>query len=320
MWEYQNHFKKQGQSIGQLDRIEVMVLLDLIGAANPRFVNFFPSTQDLFVRLSDIERSLSDGNVLDGQSGYMFLRRNSYSTIDDDHRPFMKKGELMKKKHTETDYLTRTFYIFAWGSFTFEMICQRSRFSYVVKLLSIYLPIHLFFLRWITFCKDGPKWTSIVTQTGLGWLVSSLKMIQWIDLSYLYQAGSLHLLPSSSIHTFRVPTFLSKAFFAVLSSAIHTIWPAHPSLIALMNLMIVSVLKMFVISCLVFILHTPFNVHVYCFYPALWCHHSFLHLQNILRASLNNFGKWKFLLFFLRCSHSSPYYHSLSTAMAHNRW
>lgn len=93
MWDSQSHLK-QGQSIRQLDRIEVMVLLDLIGAANPQFVNFFGSTQDLFVRLSDIERSLIDGNVLDGQQGYMFVRRNSYSTIDDDHKPFMRKSKL----------------------------------------------------------------------------------------------------------------------------------------------------------------------------------------------------------------------------------
>lgn len=91
MWESQNHLK-QGQSIRQLDRIEVMVLLDLIGATNPQFVNFFRSTQDLFVRLSDIERSLIDGNVLDGQPRYMFVRRNSYSTIDDDHKPFMQRS------------------------------------------------------------------------------------------------------------------------------------------------------------------------------------------------------------------------------------
>lgn len=91
MWDYQNHLK-QGQSIRQLDRIEVLVLLDLIGAANQQFVNFFRSTQELFVRLSDIERSLIAGNVLDAQSSDMFVRRNAFSTIDDDHRPFMEKG------------------------------------------------------------------------------------------------------------------------------------------------------------------------------------------------------------------------------------
>lgn len=92
MWEDQTHLRL-GQPIRQLDRIEVMVLLDLIGAANPQFVNFFPSTKDLFIRLSDIERSLIDGNVLEGQPRNMFVRRNSFSTIDDDHRPFMQKSE-----------------------------------------------------------------------------------------------------------------------------------------------------------------------------------------------------------------------------------
>lgn len=92
LWDGKTHLKG-GQSIKQLDRIEVMVLLDLIGAANSQFVNFFRSTQGLFVRLSDIERSLVAGNVLDGQQNEIFVRRNSYSTIDDDHRPFLQKGK-----------------------------------------------------------------------------------------------------------------------------------------------------------------------------------------------------------------------------------
>ncbi|KAG4070866.1 hypothetical protein HA402_011092 [Bradysia odoriphaga] len=91
MWDSQNHLA-QGRTIKPLDRIEVMVLLDLIGAANSNFVNFFSSTQALFSRLSDIERSLLDGNVLDGQPRHMFIRKNSHSTIEDDHTPFMQKG------------------------------------------------------------------------------------------------------------------------------------------------------------------------------------------------------------------------------------
>lgn len=98
MWDTKNHLTQgaQGRSIRQLDRIEVMVLLDLIGAANSQFVNFFASTQALFSRLSEIERILRDANALDGQPRHIFIRRNSYSTIDDDHRPFMQKGKLEK--------------------------------------------------------------------------------------------------------------------------------------------------------------------------------------------------------------------------------
>lgn len=96
LWQQQVQSKGQFAQVAQIDRIEVMVLLDLIGAANPHFVNFYQSTQELFIRLSDIERSLLNENALEGQPSNMFVRRNSYSTIDDDHRPFIQKGLYSK--------------------------------------------------------------------------------------------------------------------------------------------------------------------------------------------------------------------------------
>jgi hypothetical protein len=38
----------------ELDRIELMILLDLIGSPNPRFYSYFPNTKPLFNRLIDI--------------------------------------------------------------------------------------------------------------------------------------------------------------------------------------------------------------------------------------------------------------------------
>ncbi len=41
----------------ELDRIELMVLLDLIGSPNPRFYSYFPNTKPLFNRMIEIGMS-----------------------------------------------------------------------------------------------------------------------------------------------------------------------------------------------------------------------------------------------------------------------
>ncbi|XP_004525175.1 glutaminyl-peptide cyclotransferase [Ceratitis capitata] len=74
-----------------IDRIEVLVLLDLIGAANPKFYSFFPNTHGLHHSLSEIELSLSATRQLEGKS-LMFMRRPSTGFVDDDHRPFLQRN------------------------------------------------------------------------------------------------------------------------------------------------------------------------------------------------------------------------------------
>ena len=79
------------QSIREIDRIEVLVLLDLIGGDGPQFFNFYQKTQPLHERLYQIERALSSADVL-ADSRPMFMLRNTYSEVDDDHRPFLEKS------------------------------------------------------------------------------------------------------------------------------------------------------------------------------------------------------------------------------------
>lgn len=82
---------RSNQQVRNIDKIEVLVLLDLIGAANAKFLNFFPNTQSLHGCLSDIERSLSKQKQLEGRN-LMFLRQYSSGYVDDDHRPFLQQN------------------------------------------------------------------------------------------------------------------------------------------------------------------------------------------------------------------------------------
>lgn len=64
----------KGQS-QELDKIEVMVLLDLIGAAQPLFFSYFENTDIVHARLVEIERLLAKSKLLHGRN-YMFLERS----------------------------------------------------------------------------------------------------------------------------------------------------------------------------------------------------------------------------------------------------
>lgn len=76
-------------------RKNVMVLLDLIGSGNARFVCTTPNTCPLNKRLAQIENTLRESSslrALPGGKRNMFL--NSYRNlgVSDDHVPFQKRG------------------------------------------------------------------------------------------------------------------------------------------------------------------------------------------------------------------------------------
>ncbi|XP_017494336.1 PREDICTED: glutaminyl-peptide cyclotransferase-like protein, partial [Rhagoletis zephyria] len=87
-WSNTRSSTGSGRSI---DRIEVLVLLDLIGAANPKFYSFYPNTDGLHHSLSEIELSLSGAHQLEGHN-LMFMKRSSSGFVDDDHRPFLQQN------------------------------------------------------------------------------------------------------------------------------------------------------------------------------------------------------------------------------------
>lgn len=78
----------------QLDGMDLLVLLDLIGAANPTFPNFFPKTTRWFNRLRAIEKELYElGLLKDHSLERKYFQNFGYGNIiQDDHIPFLRKG------------------------------------------------------------------------------------------------------------------------------------------------------------------------------------------------------------------------------------
>lgn len=81
--------------VSYLDRIDVLVLLDLIGTANPKFYNYFLPTRELYKQLVEIEQRLNAQGLIEThppeEKTNYFDSRYSFSFVEDDHVPFMKK-------------------------------------------------------------------------------------------------------------------------------------------------------------------------------------------------------------------------------------
>jgi glutaminyl-peptide cyclotransferase len=87
------HLAKQMEAEDFLKRIDMLVLLDLLGAANPKFYNYFQSTESWHKRLSLAEKTLAKASHLAGgqQSSY-FSEETHAANIEDDHIPFLQRG------------------------------------------------------------------------------------------------------------------------------------------------------------------------------------------------------------------------------------
>ncbi|XP_067901409.1 glutaminyl-peptide cyclotransferase-like [Heterodontus francisci] len=77
----------------QLHGIDLFVLLDLIGAPNPRFPSYFPNTARWHKRLQLIERRLHRLGLLNDHQNEVkyFWSKMRSGHIDDDHKPFMQR-------------------------------------------------------------------------------------------------------------------------------------------------------------------------------------------------------------------------------------
>ncbi|XP_068087918.1 glutaminyl-peptide cyclotransferase [Hyperolius riggenbachi] len=78
----------------QLHAMDLLVLLDLIGAPDPVFPNYFQNTFRWFNRLQAIERRLHNLGLLPDhplENSY-FLSSNRAKQIVDDHVPFLERG------------------------------------------------------------------------------------------------------------------------------------------------------------------------------------------------------------------------------------
>ena len=82
-----------------LEAISLFVLLDLLGAPNPRIPSFFPATHWAYEHVAEVERRMRDLGLLETQVRHPFLpERNKRATqfasgyIEDDHIPFLQRG------------------------------------------------------------------------------------------------------------------------------------------------------------------------------------------------------------------------------------
>lgn len=67
-------------------------MLDLLGAANPKFFNFYANTQVLHNLMRTVEQTLQKSEKLEGHN-IMFQSRQAFSHVDDDHRPFLQRSK-----------------------------------------------------------------------------------------------------------------------------------------------------------------------------------------------------------------------------------
>uniref|UniRef100_A0A915C7C8 Glutaminyl-peptide cyclotransferase n=1 Tax=Parascaris univalens TaxID=6257 RepID=A0A915C7C8_PARUN len=76
----------------EIDRIDVLVLLDLLGASNPQIHNMYGLlANNLFEELTSIESKLKNLGCLH-QLPQMFFSGLSFSAVEDDHVPFLGRG------------------------------------------------------------------------------------------------------------------------------------------------------------------------------------------------------------------------------------
>ncbi|KPJ08325.1 Glutaminyl-peptide cyclotransferase [Papilio machaon] len=80
-----------------LQRMDVLVLLDLLGCPDPVFYSYFQATEKWYVRLASAEQRLAELGQLSaysvGKEEQTYFRlRSSGAFIDDDHVPFLRRN------------------------------------------------------------------------------------------------------------------------------------------------------------------------------------------------------------------------------------
>nr|QBF51279.1 glutaminyl-peptide cyclotransferase [Scylla paramamosain] len=77
----------------ELHRMDLFVLLDLLGTADVKFFNYFEETSPWYMRLVSYERRLREMQLLHARKNYIFQNRDLFHAgIQDDHIPFLKRG------------------------------------------------------------------------------------------------------------------------------------------------------------------------------------------------------------------------------------
>ncbi|KYN04047.1 PREDICTED: glutaminyl-peptide cyclotransferase-like [Cyphomyrmex costatus] len=87
----------EGIEFRELDRMDILVLLDLLGAPDPIFYNYFKNTEKWYSLLVSIEQKLARMRKFEsysyGRPEQRYFQPYSYDPhIEDDHTPFLKKN------------------------------------------------------------------------------------------------------------------------------------------------------------------------------------------------------------------------------------
>ncbi|XP_029173119.1 glutaminyl-peptide cyclotransferase [Nylanderia fulva] len=89
-YDGENHFS-------ELDKMDMLVLLDLLGAPDPTFYNYFENTEKWYSFLVNSEKKLADMKKLESYSygkpkQSYFQPYSFHPNIEDDHIPFLRKN------------------------------------------------------------------------------------------------------------------------------------------------------------------------------------------------------------------------------------
>lgn len=95
------HLAAKYEQEGFLKKIDMLVLLDLLGSPDPNFYSINPETLFWYLRLEKTETDLGNMNLLKSYShagvtadtsNKFFQQRSIQAGIEDDHVPFQKRG------------------------------------------------------------------------------------------------------------------------------------------------------------------------------------------------------------------------------------
>ncbi|XP_058119931.1 glutaminyl-peptide cyclotransferase-like [Anopheles ziemanni] len=96
------HLAERWEKEDRLKRMDVLVLLDLLGTPEPNFYSYFAETENWYVQLLSAERRLdelghlenySTSSVSPTQRTIAYFKPHSYTAhIEDDHIPFLQRG------------------------------------------------------------------------------------------------------------------------------------------------------------------------------------------------------------------------------------
>ncbi|KAL0101071.1 hypothetical protein PUN28_018735 [Cardiocondyla obscurior] len=86
-----------GGSFSELDRIDMLILLDLLGAPDPNFYNYFKTTEKWYSFLASIEKKLAQMRKFEsysyGRPEQRYFQPYSFEAqIEDDHIPFLRRS------------------------------------------------------------------------------------------------------------------------------------------------------------------------------------------------------------------------------------